>query len=521
MVYRAYINDFFINNFYFIWTQFFILPTFMFFVICVYSVLFDKNTNYYVLLVITLILYYLIWSILEYYFINSNVYKYYNSPFLYNNLLSNPLNKYHPFIFFTTYLFLYKYNITLNYFNNFKLYQNLKHQNTINTHYSNNKINYYWVVMMFSLYLGAWWALQEGSWGGWWNWDASEVFGLIILNVFLLLLHTDHQNRNYQTKLKVYISILYGLLLTHIILQLSYNLTSHNFGLSILDYGYFQSVFLTWLNSILLLTIITTYIISKLEVFKSSLYFIYPFFHKTLFLKKNVYTIVIVFVTIYIYLISFNSIINNFFWITLTEDLLNKWFWWSRPYLIIPVISYLNFHYITVYSLIFIVVLNNQLLTKWILNTFNLKSKILINLIHLLLILAFVYPTYLLNTIFIFWDLHVQNTINYSFKKIRNNFTNLFFLENLYIYNLFINLQANNNIVTLNSPLWITFSTNFQFFNTTLSDQILEQSIFSSIFNYIFQVTIYDLSTLIIDHMYTLFLIKILYTFFNTNKIIF
>ena len=35
--------------------------------------------------------------------------------------------------------------------------------------------------------MGGLWAYQEGSWGGWWDWDISEVFGLFIYLVFSTL----------------------------------------------------------------------------------------------------------------------------------------------------------------------------------------------------------------------------------------------------------------------------------------------------------------------------------------------
>jgi len=141
--YRTYTNDFFINNFYFIWTQFFILPTFMFFIICIYTVIFNKNSSYYNFLIITLLLSCLIWSVIEYYFINGYSYKYSNNTLSFNNLLSNPLNRYHPFVFFTTYLFLYKYYTTINYYSNYKLYQKVKYYNNITNNFLSNKVSYY------------------------------------------------------------------------------------------------------------------------------------------------------------------------------------------------------------------------------------------------------------------------------------------------------------------------------------------------------------------------------------------
>ena len=47
----------------------------------------------------------------------------------------------------------------------------------------------YSIILTITLYFGGWWALQEGSWGGWWNWDASEVLGLITLLYLILAVH--------------------------------------------------------------------------------------------------------------------------------------------------------------------------------------------------------------------------------------------------------------------------------------------------------------------------------------------
>jgi len=44
-------------------------------------------------------------------------------------------------------------------------------------------------VIITVLMLGAWWALQEGTWGGWWFWDSSEFLIVLLLLVSLIRLH--------------------------------------------------------------------------------------------------------------------------------------------------------------------------------------------------------------------------------------------------------------------------------------------------------------------------------------------
>ncbi len=45
------------------------------------------------------------------------------------------------------------------------------------------------IFIISSVILGSWWALQEVSWGGWWNWDIVELINLIYVFLFLLFFH--------------------------------------------------------------------------------------------------------------------------------------------------------------------------------------------------------------------------------------------------------------------------------------------------------------------------------------------
>lgn len=113
----------------------------------------------------------------------------------------------------------------------------------------------------------------------------------------------------------------------YIILQMSYSIVSHNFGLSLLGYGYVSSTF----YSFLLCTCLYYY------VFTTSIYFYSLKLYSTLkfvgFKSTNLihtsfplhYIIMycLVFITSYIYLVSFNPIFNNIFWTSLDFQLFN------------------------------------------------------------------------------------------------------------------------------------------------------------------------------------------------------
>jgi len=145
----------------------------------------------------------------------------------FNNLLTNNLNKYHPHIFYistiwcvsvvtinSNYLWQWKLNFGATYLNNL----------LVKILYASGLINY------VALFLGSWWAFQEGTWGGWWNWDPSEVLGLLVLLLSLLGLH--HFSANFQIfKLTVKVKIGAILfILVYFFTQLNFDLVSHNFG---------------------------------------------------------------------------------------------------------------------------------------------------------------------------------------------------------------------------------------------------------------------------------------------------
>jgi cytochrome c biogenesis factor len=64
----------------------------------------------------------------------------------------------------------------------------------LNIQYIYLSIKFYIILIIITLFMGSWWALQEGSWGGWWNWDPSEVFGLLFLLAYLYLIHNFNKS---------------------------------------------------------------------------------------------------------------------------------------------------------------------------------------------------------------------------------------------------------------------------------------------------------------------------------------
>lgn len=161
------------------------------------------------------------------YFLNGNVLTtsvhYHNI----NAFLLNNLNRYHPLIFYVSALLML--TMLLNFFTGTSRENNFIAQTAVNTFFT-HRIPVL-TVNGTALFLGSWWALQEWSWGGWWNWDPSETFGLGV--AFFILLHT-HTSLHYwdytQYKAKgILLTLLF--VVSYFVIQLNFEILSHNFGL--------------------------------------------------------------------------------------------------------------------------------------------------------------------------------------------------------------------------------------------------------------------------------------------------
>ena len=212
-------HDSVLNSLYYYWTNFwFLLPTVLFIIWSVTLIktpLFKFHTH-----VIWVVLLGYSFSISQYYMFNSCglVSALHNETV--NTLLTNSINKYHPFIFYTTILGLtYSYQVGVRSRTNYLIH---------NT-YGYNPNNFL-VLLISTLALGGWWALQEGSWGGWWNWDPSEVFGLVLLGAYLLGVHNRSVNWLSWSVSNTIKSCVYVFVLLYLFIQLNFDLVSHNFG---------------------------------------------------------------------------------------------------------------------------------------------------------------------------------------------------------------------------------------------------------------------------------------------------
>jgi hypothetical protein len=143
-----------------------------------------------------------------------------------NLLLLNALNKYHPFIL---YLSLFS-SITLLSILTINFFEIKWFSNSLTTY---NKICWPRTIILINfvaLFFGSWWALQEGTWGGWWNWDPSELFGLAPSFILLKVIHSRNQIHGVWSSSLLHPVSIAVTFLTYLTLQLNFELISHNFG---------------------------------------------------------------------------------------------------------------------------------------------------------------------------------------------------------------------------------------------------------------------------------------------------
>lgn len=170
-----------------------------------------------------------------------------------NLLLINNLNKYHPLLFYISVLLLTP-PIYASHF--LRLENNLFSLNSFTTDSKNLTV---WVLVtnISTLFFGSWWALQEGTWGGWWNWDASEVFGLLITLFSIQNLHLQNSSATILQWITRTNITGFVLGLTYFFIQLNFELVSHNFGSKTFFFFYNPLFFLETLVIFPLLTIFT------------------------------------------------------------------------------------------------------------------------------------------------------------------------------------------------------------------------------------------------------------------------
>lgn len=318
---RTNFSDFFLNNYFYFWTTFWYIPTIFILTLTVLILYFFLKlgcitTWASVFFILSLTNF----ELLDYWYTNPTYSYIFISNELVNPLLTNSINKYHPFIFYTVVI-----TYTINYY---KHYTDSTSGTTnvfrVNMGYFFlKKYKHYLSIMItYTLFLGSWWALQEGSWGGWWNWDPSEMFGFLVLIIVMVSFHhTINLSKYYLYVFSSFIWLLV-LLSLYVFIQLNFSLVSHNFGIK-------SSQFING-NQLLLLVYLLVF--GNLIWIFTQIYLYY-----TSFLLNQQYVItgyvrpvlnlylVLFLLILFQFLYSFYPLFNDFLWKLFTVNTLNNY----------------------------------------------------------------------------------------------------------------------------------------------------------------------------------------------------
>ena len=306
---RVFINDFFINSFYILWTSFWYIPSFIVTLLLLFILKSSTESRPAVLIILLFL-----WQTLLMHYQNLNPHLYLNDVLgeHFNILLSNSINKFHPALFYISLLL-----ITISHPNSLFLPQlnySTKRSFKELTYFTNTSTR----VIIFTLFLGSWWALQEGSWGGWWNWDPSEVFGLVIMLIHLNTLHRKLSSHNYTSTL-YYTNLLWKYtLLVYVFIQFNFDLVSHNFGTRVDQFIDSSHNFLILL--ILLSVLLSLNYVRYMQPIISKVVMLSTLLHK----YKVSWNVLLYTFILFILVSSFTLLINDFCWKVLQVNIFNS-----------------------------------------------------------------------------------------------------------------------------------------------------------------------------------------------------
>lgn len=488
--YRLWLNDFVFNSYYFYWTSFWYLSIVISLLKLLLTFLYIRSyAPYYIFILYSLIVYALVlcdyWS---YVFIPS-VNLVWESQI--NSLLTNSINKYHPFIFYLSLVQVYIIWV---------LFISTKTKTRFISSYTkllvSQKLSLCSSMILFTLSLGSWWALQEGSWGGWWNWDSSEVFGLLVMLIYVQLSHQIilKTTGNYIKLILVYATGF--LLLTYILIQLNFDLVSHNFGTKITQFVSSDQFF--YLLSCIVIYCILLITHSVKNASNNYLQFIKS---KPILIK----IIMLSFIVVISVLLSFSELLNNFYWLLFGfnfVNVLNLTTYYSPITLITLYIVLLrvNIFSVIAYTLL---ICNGEYFIVFLM-TFIKRNVTYVLHVY---IYIFIFLSYLLlNQTLTHWSSLYENKHSFILTLLLDNYTFFVKLNTSYIECCFTELT--NNQFTDIGWSFIQKNTNLEShaFQHSLNSVLTLQGLISSWFEYIHSILVIDYSSQIISTIITLIL---------------
>jgi cytochrome c biogenesis factor len=380
-----------------------------------------------------------------------------------NPLLLNSINKFHPLLLYLSLLWVTIYS-----------FQNTQTQTITYCKYSYKEmyVNTSLFVLILTMFLGSWWAIQEGSWGGWWNWDPSEVFGLLLIVNYLLLIHSKKNLRVKKRYALFLIMLSLGTLLSYLLIQLNFDLVSHNFGTRTSAFTNLAEFFL--LTCWFLVLLFSCKFKAKMKSVLATKRFTF---------KLTIYNISILIISFIFYFSSFKLLFSDPLWQLITFKSTNYLFklQWVIIYTLLISICYL-------WSVSFeLTILFGILLFYWELHTTSVISFIIMTISNLNIYIV----VHLLIIMFLYLNIETyeKSTLLFSANLPKGNFHFSVNSTNTYITrNSIENFTINENSIypSLNG------SVESQWFSKLLSQNNLEQVLKIGSNNLNFSIKIFE-----------------------------
>ena len=254
---RLEVNDAYVSSYYFWWTSATYLSSFLWLLVLYWIFSTSSVSHKLVPLALIPISLFTLTELNDFIISNQNwnLYNYTNVGL--NTLLTNSLNYYHPILLYSSFFFLT--SIILLY--NDSYYSSYHYAYAAYAYLSDYLAQFTNLLSLIALFLGSWWAVQEGTWGGWWNWDASEVLGWLVLLSCVSVVHSLVRYRSMIALRFKQFLLWKGILLVYLLVQVSFELTAHNFGVK---FFYFFNNNLFLLEAFIAVLLSVLYLINEI-----------------------------------------------------------------------------------------------------------------------------------------------------------------------------------------------------------------------------------------------------------------
>lgn len=236
-------NENFFEFFVFLWTNYWTTLFFFFSFFFIFYYFHFLNSKIALSLIIFFLTYFYVNELSS--FFNDNFqFQFFNLIF-YNQsfLLLNNLNKIHPFLLYASAAFF----VQLSFQTQFSRAFNFLFIKKFVSIKLRAQTLFLFYLITTAIFLGAWWAEQEQSWNGWWNWDSSETLSLGIFFYCIFFFHFLLKFNGICRNKIINFNFFFFNLIFYILVQLNFEQTSHNFGLKFFFFfnNYYYLIFLS------------------------------------------------------------------------------------------------------------------------------------------------------------------------------------------------------------------------------------------------------------------------------------